>query len=280
LAFTIKYESDAARFRAHVQSFLAEREAENNLPLALTAGIADNLQTYSEEAPLLASVESESGIEVVAIMTPPRNLVISTSRDDAALSFLAAALHDAKYQLPGVIGREQDVAPFARAWCELTGTNSRRYMSERIYRLDSVIDPPPVAGRLRQCDESDLPIVVPWLDGFGHDTGQPIGNPKSFFAGPDRALFFWVDQEPVTMAGAMAPTPNGRRVGAVYTPPEFRRRGYASACVAALSRHLLSEGRKFCFLFTDLDNRTTNHIYQEIGYRPVCDAAEIHFERA
>lgn len=29
--------------------------------------------------------------------------------------------------------------------------------------------------------------------------------------------------------------------------------------------------RTFCFLFTDLNNPTSNRIYQEIGYRPVCD---------
>jgi hypothetical protein len=57
----------------------------------------------------------------------------------------------------------------------------------------------------------------------------------------------------------------------VYTPPELRRRGYASHCVAELSRALLAEGYDFCALFTDLANPTSNHIYQEIGYRPVCD---------
>jgi hypothetical protein len=34
---------------------------------------------------------------------------------------------------------------------------------------------------------------------------------------------------------------------------------------------LLDSGRKFCFLYTDVTNPTSNHIYQEIGYRPVAD---------
>ncbi len=34
---------------------------------------------------------------------------------------------------------------------------------------------------------------------------------------------------------------------------------------------MLDEGRSFCFLFTDVDNPTSNNIYQQIGYRPVCD---------
>ena len=64
------------------------------------------------------------------------------------------------------------------------------------------------------------------------------------------------------------------RVGPVYTPPAERRRGYAGALVAALSQQLLDTGREFCFLFTDQANPTSNHIYQQIGYAPVCDVAQ------
>jgi predicted GNAT family acetyltransferase len=79
------------------------------------------------------------------------------------------------------------------------------------------------------------------------------------------------------MAGYTGSTPNGIRVTAVYTPPERRNRGYASACVAALSQMRLEGGRRFCFLFTDLANPTPNRIYQQIGYRAVCDMDEFTF---
>ncbi|MBC8077176.1 MAG: GNAT family N-acetyltransferase, partial [Chloroflexales bacterium] len=36
-------------------------------------------------------------------------------------------------------------------------------------------------------------------------------------------------------------------------------------------------GKRFCFLFTDLANPTSNHIYQAIGYAPVVDIAELRF---
>jgi predicted GNAT family acetyltransferase len=43
------------------------------------------------------------------------------------------------------------------------------------------------------------------------------------------------------------------------------------------SELLLAGGRRHCFLFTDLSNPTSNHIYQAIGYRPVCDVDEYRF---
>ena len=79
------------------------------------------------------------------------------------------------------------------------------------------------------------------------------------------------------MALKIRPTPHGISVGGVYTPPEQRRHGYASSCVAALSQQLLDAGCEFCSLFTDLGNPTSNDIYQQIGYRPVCDTQEILF---
>jgi hypothetical protein len=69
-------------------------------------------------------------------------------------------------------------------------------------------------------------------------------------------------------------------VNFVYTPPEFRGRGYASNLVAHLSQELLDEGRKFCFLFTDLANPVSNSIYQKIGYRPVSDSERWEFDVA
>lgn len=43
---------------------------------------------------------------------------------------------------------------------------------------------------------------------------------------------------------------------------------------------LLDQGRKYCFLFTDVANHTSNHVYQKIGYQPVADMHQYHFEDA
>ena len=46
---------------------------------------------------------------------------------------------------------------------------------------------------------------------------------------------------------------------------------------AAVSELLLEQGRRFCFLYTDLANPTSNAIYLRIGYEPVCDSRELAF---
>lgn len=86
-----------------------------------------------------------------------------------------------------------------------------------------------------------------------------------------------VDGEVVSIANAVRPQIKGICISGVYTPPEFRRKGYARALVAEVSKEMLSRGFELTNLFTDLANPTSNKIYQEVGYEAVCDYRQYSF---
>ena len=65
------------------------------------------------------------------------------------------------------------------------------------------------------------------------------------------------------------------RVQLVFTPPELRGHGFASACVAVVTARELAAGRT-PMLYTDLANPTSNAIYQRIGYRWVTEAVSLY----
>jgi len=169
---------------------------------------------------------------------------------------------------------------FAGLWAHRTGAIRAPGMSQRIYKLTQVILPRNSPGSLRPATENDAGRIVRWMVAF-----QQEAAPNSPRPSPDMThariaegdVFLWDDGGPVSMAVKTRPTRHGISVSWVYTPPELRRRGYATACVAALSRQLLDAGFDYCTLFTDLSNPTSNAIYQQIGYRPVCDYQEIKF---
>jgi predicted GNAT family acetyltransferase len=79
------------------------------------------------------------------------------------------------------------------------------------------------------------------------------------------------------MAGWAARTSRAVRVNYVYTPPAERRKGYAAACVAALSKKLLDEGSETCLLFADAGNATSNGVYRRLGYGALCEFAQYDF---
>ena len=90
-------------------------------------------------------------------------------------------------------------------------------------------------------------------------------------------MLWEADGQPVSIACNTMPVTSMVRIGPVYTPPQARGHGYASAATAALSRRLLEAGAEEVVLFTDLANPVSNSIYQRIGYRPFEDRVVLAF---
>lgn len=270
-------------FAEVVRDFLLKNEAENNLLLGLISDMQADPHLYQER--LLFSVSEEDDVQAVAIMTPPHPVVISSSAHENAGRVLAEYLQDDGIVPPGVNGPKREAQSFAKSWAQLTSSEVHLKRASRIYRLEQVVRPGIAAGTLRKMTSSDLDIFTTYIRAFGRETGDGELDPAKareaatrYLAGKGRRGFVWdVDGEPVSVVAALGQTPNGIRIGAVYTPPEYRRKGFASASVAEISQLMLDEGRSFCFLYTDLANPTSNHIYQQIGYRPICDADHIIF---
>ena len=173
-------------------------------------------------------------------------------------------------------------AAFAQAWQNETGQQAKIKMNQRIYELRQVEYMPDLPGQLRQADQGDFELLTAWMLGFNEDAfGESDHESAREQASRHLAegnFFIWEDDRPVSVAAKTRKSPHGRSVSLVYTPPELRGRGYATACVASLSQMLLAEGYQFCTLFTDLSNPTSNSIYQKIGYRPVSDFDTYQFE--
>lgn len=86
----------------------------------------------------------------------------------------------------------------------------------------------------------------------------------------------------VSIALVVRAGPDFASIGAVYTPPELRGRGYSAALCAELSRFLLSDASPLgakarVTLFADRANATSNRLYQRLGYRPVGE--QVHLTR-
>lgn len=274
--------ADPAVFEAAVYDFLIAREAEHNLFFGILSELKRNLHQFGEETPYMAAVESNGAIIGAALRTPPANFHLSHQTDPAALRLLAEDAHDRFPTMSGTNGRSDLAASFADIWATLTGQAYERTMAMRIYALEAVTSPADMTGTLRRATTDDRELLIDWMHGFHTDIGDLVDRERSAATvkrylesgAALRGLYLWeINGQPVSMAGYAGPTPHGIRIGAVYTPPEHRRQGYASRVVAALSQHLLDQGRTFCFLYTDLANPTSNHIYQDIGYQPICDAA-------
>jgi len=271
---------DAASFLARAGAFLAEREALNNLLL----GIANSLRMYPTRYPgpnYWAVVHDGGRLVGAALMTSPHGMQFSLPQG-AAIDAVVRDLAAGGWALPGINGTVAASDEFAQKWRAARGVRVDVHMNLRAFELTQVVDPPSPGGRMRLAESGDDATVAKWFrDFYGeadiHSGGMsPEENARRGVR--EGRVFLWDDGGPVAQTVLSGTTPNGARIGGVYTPPTNRRRGYATALVAAVSRAQLAAGRTFCFLFTDLSNPTSNSIYPKIGYRAFADFREYEFD--
>lgn len=259
-----------ADFCARVTPLLVEREAENNLPI----GLARRMARYPEAAldGLLLGVRSGEAFVAAAAWTPPHDLIV-TRLPPGAASVIADHLVARPARPEGVIGPEAFGRELAECLAARAGGAVELRGRQLVYELTTVSELPAAPGSVRAAAEADHDLLREWYAAFVRDAHMPHGGDpcawaRSAVAGGN--TFLWDDGGPRSLACCSRHTPHGRSIGPVYTPPEARRRGYATSLVAELSRRELALGKRFVCLFTDAANPTSNHIYQSIGFRVIC----------
>ena len=273
---------DAKEFFNRTQEFLLEKEFIHSLLLRISTRLKDNSQIYSKYPPYLATVEKENNILAVALRTPPFNLIISEVHNLATLEIIAKDIYQNEGEISGISGLTKETETFAQIWQNLTGQSYEISMHLRIHKLEKVQPIDKAKGHLRFANASDRPLLLVWTEQFYREAAGSI--PVNINNEVDRYLkektvYFWQNNHKlVAFINASQITGNCVNIGPVYTPPEYRRKGYATSMVAELSKMLLNRGFKYCLLFTDLANPTSNHIYRKIGYQPVSDWNEYSFK--
>jgi len=265
----------AQRFYDGIKSFLLECEDENSLLIGILSRLVE-MDAYQENL-FLAAVIFKSKIVAVALHVPHRNLIITRARA-GAIALLASRLKTLNIAIPGVEGPESEAHEFVKNWKEITNVGLTLQRTMRIYRLDKVILPKKVTGSMRLAQLKEMKILRSWFDAFFSEinTGDSseLTHAVLSHALEKGNLYLWYDGKIVSMAGIARSSPNGKSVNLVYTPIEHRGCGYASNLVASLSENIIQSGMKFCTLFADLKNPTSNRIYINIGYYPVGDFTE------
>ena len=275
-----KQYNELSEFGAATLAVLLENEVQNNLIISFI----NNENNKDTKAWFLGTVKDETGsVVLTAACTPPFNIVLyetANCPNDRALSCLAEEIQQRKLHFPGVLA-EQDLAQ--RAAKLLKGDkNVKQNLSMYIMRLDHLNEVAEVPGRLRYLQETDLYYIPYWEKSFGEECHTEFYDIATHIEKTKERLnknihFIWEDQHPVSQAINGRNTNYGAGINYVYTPPNYRNRGYGSRLVAEASQLLLQRGYQFCFLFADTANPISCGIYRKIGYRELCTFSDLRF---
>jgi uncharacterized protein len=269
----IVFSEDPAPILSRAGQFLASEPVLHNLILTLLrARIA-----HPEPGRYWVAMERDKAVGVI-LQSPLTFPAILTPMESHVVAAMVDAIAEAGVPLPGVNGDAATAASFAGQWTERCKSEATPFQGMRLYELLEVGEAPCVEGTLRQAVESDRSLMIHWTRAFQTEVGEPADDielhvERGLAAGQ---LWLWDDRETVSMAVSREPIEGVVRVSGVYTPPDQRKRGYAAACVHALSKHLRDAAYR-CILYTDLGNPTSNSIYRRIGYRAVAEGLRYRF---
>jgi predicted GNAT family acetyltransferase len=270
--------SDTTRFLGVSLPFLARREAENTVLL----GAALRAQRKPRDV-VMAVVRDGEVVRLAATMTPPHPLVVSAG-DPEAIPHLVEALRRSGVTPPGVSGPEPMAERFAASWRGGEDAGAEPEMRAILYRSNRIAMPENVSGELRPAAADDLDWLAAWQHRFAKQANLSAAEQAADMRAIVAAriargeMYLWaVGGRPVASVAFVPTTPAGDagRINAVFTLEEERGKGYASACVGALSQRLLDRGWRYCLIFADRSNVITNRIYSRLGYREIAAFATI-----
>lgn len=215
----------------------------------------------------------------VAIQRDEGPAIIGQSDAAAAMAFAEDLARDGT-GLQGVVGALPATEAFARCWYRLTTRTHRLRVRLRQHALATVSDVPAAPGTPRAATEADTEWLIEEQCAFVKEVGVPDPLERMRALVPRRVLRgeyrIWDHGGRVAFAGFSDAAPDFARIAPVYTPPEYRGRGYATSLVARMSSELLARGKRWLFLTTDIANPTSNAIYARIGFRAQND--DWHFD--
>jgi uncharacterized protein len=271
----VLFTEDAAFVLSRAGAFLSSQPVLHNLVLSiLHARVAQGdpgRYWIAMQRDNAAGVVLQSPLTFPATLTPmPAPVAVA----------MADAIAEAGVALPGVNGDAATAACFAGQWSERSKAAATPFQGNRLYEFMETGEVPGIEGELRLASANERGLMIFWTRAFQIEIGESADDTELRV---DRAMaagqvWLWEHGgEPVSIAVSRERVEGVVRLSGVYTPPEKRKLGYASACVDALSRRLRDAGNR-CVLYADLGNPISNSIYRRIGYRAVAEALRYRFE--
>ena len=261
-------------------AYLKQQEALNSLLLGLALG---NTPKEKDDS-LYLSIHNGNQILLTGLQTGGRNLIVygNELEQENFTPPLVDFLRQENIKLPGIIGPKKLALALGNSLANNLGWQYEVVYKQLVYELTAVKHIPIHTGNMRQASPEDVDLVAEWMHLFLiealNEDDREIAHQSAVKKIDGGEVYLWETETIVSMCCIARPTQNGITINYVFTPKEHRKKGYGTKIVAEVSNLMLKEGGyRFCTLFTDMENPTSNDIYQKIGYVPIGEFRVIEF---
>lgn len=221
---------------------------------------------------------------IVAVMAHFWNGIVITQAPVHLVALWRETLRVSGRPLKGLIGPHEQVHAL-KSTLPLESVALQLDRREILYSLtldDLVVPEPLQTGRVtgRPAEYHDVDILARWrvsyeIEALGEEETEQLEAHERTMA--ERAVEegnTWILEahgQPVATSAFNSRIAEAVQIGGVWTPPEFRRRGYARCVVAQSLLDAHNEGAQTAILFTDEDNIPAQKAYTSLGFRHTGD---------
>ncbi len=262
------------------RSFLMENELAVNLTLGIPLGL-DNKNTENPEYRFVSVIDSNNNPVAVSVNISPRMMISGIQNSEEAIKLIADYFNSSDFSVSSIIG-EKGIPEIFTSYFKGKKKWGRDLIVHTLTKTTNLMLS---NGNFEAASLNDLNILSMFRYEFDVETfGSCRSNETELFKEIEnsirvKSLFVWkVNEEIVSMAKIMRNTDNIAIIGRVFTPKEFRGKGYGTSIVHSLSNEILSRGLPVCALFTDKLNHTSEKIYSNVGYRPAMEFTDVYFD--
>lgn len=270
----VKEYDRAHKFLEDYEAVLLEREAVSQLILYNAYQSRNNIIV---EKGMFGAVTEEDRVVLLYSNLAPHNLIIYKADPDGnavlAAAFLADYLGNSHIVINGINARNDVCQSFIEQYKKHVNCIFTEKLGMDIMEVRKVNEIKPAGGSQRLATMEDSKLMADWMIEFQIEA---LTNELDYEAALKKAtkyinegriyLFENEEHKAVTMAIAAKKLVHGMAITYVFTPEEFRGKGYAAANMYYLSRELLDQGYQFCTLFVDKKNPLSNRAYEKVGY--------------
>lgn len=213
-----------------------------------------------------AAVEADT---VAAMLTTADRSIVCGNHPESVGPLAEALDIEAPTQLFGTVSM---VASMAGVWSERCDGTIGDEQLVRVYRLGVLDKPKKRRGQMRPTDRSRLEEAAQWAFEFGNGTESPRSIEQSVArmtpAVNEGRLIDWVAGDEVVSQLIVSPARFGIvRLGAVQTPPQFRRKGHAASLIYAVAAQQDARQKvDGVVVHTQGSNGAMNRLYRRLGF--------------
>ncbi len=181
----------------------------------------------------------------------------------------------------GITGRQILCQSFIEQYKKQVDCTFLQTQETELMEIRQVNEIKPALGQQRLAVSAEAKLAADWMLRFQMEAKMSeldyeVALSKANKMIEVEKLYFYENEEGtvVSMAAVCKKLLHGMMITYIYTPEEYRGKGYAAANIYCLSKLLLGRGYDFCALLSDIKNPLSNRAYEKVGYQTLEDVYE------